>query len=948
MFRLLVLLLLPFGIYSQNTIGFPEVQNFSKRDYKGGLQNWGFSQDEKGIIYVANNEGLLTYDGKFWNIHPLPNRTIVRSVTVHGPRIYVGGQDEMGYFIPGKNGNLEYHSLVEFISGKDKSFGDVWDIEVLNKNVFFRTAGKIFQLTGESITSYGAPQEWSFLGVFNGGLYAHDFSSGLLKLEGGIWKNAIAKGTLPANDPVTGILPAKNGALVTTLKNGIFQLVNEELTSLSSSTNSIFGNDRIYSSTIIDSQWIALATNNNGIYIIDQPGNIVQGFSKTEHLQNNNVLSIFRDRQGNLWLGLDNGIDFIAYNSPIKHITPLMSDGSGYTATVFQNRLYTGTSNGLFSVLLQDVKDLSFSKGKFETVARGQTWSLSEINSRLLMGQHDGAFEISGNNSRQISSQAGFWNFLPVSSIFPSPQVVAGHYKGIRFFNYNGSGFTPGMEIPGFDESSRFVAIDKSGMIWVSHPYHGVYKISRSGNSFDIKTYTHKDGLPSILNNHAYKIRNEVLIATEKGVYQYDAAKDLFIESEFYKKVLGDQSIRYLHEDRQGNIWFIHDKQLGVIDVSEPEPKVIHLPELNGKMLSGFEFIYSLDERNIFLGGEKGFYHINFEKYKTSLPVLNVHVRKVHIIDSKDSVLYGGYGESGLEEAEIDHKYRTIIFEYASPLYGYQSNLEYSFRLKGFDDRWSEWTNKTEKEFTNLRSGNYIFEVKVRNNLGNESEISSYTFEIMPRWFETWWAMLLFVLIVVFIVFYIYRWQKEKFFLQKLRFEEEQRKLKYIHELEQNRARSELVALQNEKLEAEINFKNSEVASNAMHLVKKGELLNKIKTELTQMMKRLDNEQAASELKRMIKSLSEDENLDKEWEGFSRHFDKVHSDFLVNLKKVHPTLTGNEMKLCTYLRMNLTTKEIAQLMNISVRGVEISRYRLRKKMGISSEVNLFDYLMSVK
>jgi ligand-binding sensor domain-containing protein/DNA-binding CsgD family transcriptional regulator/cbb3-type cytochrome oxidase subunit 3 len=838
--------------------------------------------------------------------------------------------------------------LVESIAGKDRNFGDVWNIVILNREVYFRTASKIFQLSGETITVYDAPQEWSYLGVCGGFLYAHDFSSGLLKFESGAWKPASMKGSLPPNDPVTGVIPSGPGILIMTLKNGIFTLFNNNLSKLPAPNNAIFSNDRIYAATAIDSQWIALATNNNGIYIIDHKGNIVQGFSKTEHLQNNNVLSIFRDRQGNLWLGLDNGIDFIAYNSPVKHITPLMSDGSGYTATVFQNRLYAGTSNGLFSVVLQDLKDLSFSKGSFQTVARGQTWSLSEVNNRLLLGQHEGAFEVQGNSVSQISTQAGFWNFVPLNSIYPSPELVAGHYKGIRFFNYNASGFSPGQELPGFEESSRFVAIDKSGFIWVSHPYHGVYRISKSGNNYQTKTYTHKNGLPSILNNHAYKIRNEVLIATEKGVYRYDPSKDQFVEAEFYKKLLGDQSIRYLHEDKQGNIWFIHEKQLGVVDFSKEEPKVIYLPELNGKMLSGFEFIYSLDERNIFLGGEKGFYHINYEKYKTKLPFLNVQVRKVHIIDSKDSILYGGYGGSMTEEPEIGHKFRTIIFEYASPLYGYQSNLEYSYRLKGFDDRWSEWTNKTEKEFTNLPSGNYTFEVRVRNNLGNESEVSSYSFEVLPRWFETWWAILLFVLIFLLTVYFIYRWQKEKFFLQKLRFEEEQRKLKYIHELEQNRARSELVALQNEKLEAEINFKNSEVATSAMHLVKKGELLNKIKTELTQMMKRLDNEQAVAELRRMIKSLSEDENLDKEWEGFSKHFDKVHSDFLVNLKKVHPTLTGNELKLCTYLRMNLTTKEIAQLMNISVRGVEISRYRLRKKMGLSSEVNLFDYLMGIR
>ena len=133
-----------------------------------------------------------------------------------------------------------------------------------------------------------------------------------------------------------------------------------------------------------------------------------------------------------------------------------------------------------------------------------------------------------------------------------------------------------------------------------------------------------------------------------------------------------------------------------------------------------------------------------------------------------------------------------------------------------------------------------------------------------------------------------------------------------------------------------------------MHLVKKGELLTKIKSELLQVMKGIENPKATADVKKMLKSLSEDDNMDKEWEHFSKHFDKVQSDFLVAVKEKHPGITGNELKLCAYLRMNLSTKEIAQLMNISVRGVEISRYRLRKKLLLASETSLFDYLISIQ
>ena len=136
------------------------------------------------------------------------------------------------------------------------------------------------------------------------------------------------------------------------------------------------------------------------------------------------------------------------------------------------------------------------------------------------------------------------------------------------------------------------------------------------------------------------------------------------------------------------------------------------------------------------------------------------------------------------------------------------------------------------------------------------------------------------------------------------------------------------------------------MASATMHLVKKGELLTKMKDELHRLTKNTESEESLESFKKMIKTLGEDDKMDKDWEHFTIHFDKVHNDFFVALKEKHPNLTANEMKLCAYLRMNLSTKEMAQLMNISVRGVEISRYRLRKKLQITTNTNLFGYLLS--
>jgi DNA-binding CsgD family transcriptional regulator len=959
MIKFILFFILPIISFSQNTIGIPEVINYNKFVYNGGLQNWDIKQDKNGILYFANNEGLLSFNGSFWSLFPLPNGTIVRSVAI-GPdnNIYVGGQDEMGYFKPDKAGKLIYHSLLDLIQQKDKSFGDVWDLVVINNDLFFRTPGKIFKLSNNSIVSFKAAAEWLFMGVYHEQLIAQDANEGLVLFNNSSWKIIYPKNTLPFTDVVTSILPSENETyILATLKSGLYKLANNGLTAFTGITNESLKSNRIYCAARISKDRIVVATTNNGVNIMDNEGNFIQSFSKTEGLQNKNVLSVYTDKQSNLWLGLDNGIDFIAYNSAIKQINPFLQDGSGYTARIFHNKLYIGTSNSLFHVGLQDEKDLSFCKGVFTAVANttGQSWSLTEINDQLILGHHEGAFRVKDEMAQPFSQKTGFWNFLPLTNSNPVTQVIGGNYKGISLFNFAKDQFQDLGPIENFSETSRYIAIENAERIWVSHPYHGVHKIIKTENGYRNTLYTEADGLPSTLNNQVFKIKNEVLVATIKGIYIYNEQLNRFTASAFYKKYFGEKSLRYLKEDADGNIWFISDKILGVFDFSGKTPVITYLPELTNKLLSGFEFIYPVNQNNIFIGGATGIFHINYEKYKTNLPELFIKISSVKIFNKSDSLLFGGYFgnvnevqiQTNKDIPKINDAWKQIRFEFAAPVFGFTNNLEYSYRLKGFDKDWSEWTKRTEKEYTNLSAGTYTFEVKARSNLGNESAIAGFTFKILPPWYQTIWAILFYILLGVLCLYLLYKWQKKKFISQQLKYEEEQKKLMYILDLERSKKESEIVALQNEKLEADISFQNSELATSAMHLVKKGELISKIKSELSQVMKEVQNPQAIQEIKKLTRALTEDDNMDKEWEHFALHFDKVHSNFLVALKEMHPNITPNELKLSAYLRMNLTTKEIAQLMNISPRGVEISRYRLRKKLQIHTETSLFDYLIKI-
>ncbi len=951
-------LLLTYSVFAQNYIGLRQIRNFEKQEYNGGSQNWNIRQDQNGILYFANNEGLLTFDGVYWGLFPLPNKTIVRSLEIaRDKRIYVGGQDEIGYFTPGKSGKLSFESLKDLIPKADQQFADIWDIAAFGDDIFFRSTQKIFQYSKGKIIVHRPHSSWLFLGILNGRLVAQDERTGVLVFRDDSWSAYINPSAMPPNSYFRMVADYGRDTALAITNDGIVLVSGQKVTPFVISGPNIDPGILISSLLRVDDKHYVLGTYSKGFYLINKAGVVVETFTRKDGLQNSNVRSVFKDRNNNIWLGLDSGIDFIAFDNAIKHINPsIMNGGAGYHVIAYQDALYFAMSNGIFRLPLPAIKDLSYAPDRFQLLSEGQTWGLSVVNNMLFAGRHDGFFKVNRESVVPINKNTGFWTFSLVSKD-PSSLIVAGNYQGLGLFAQDGHELTGVGTVANFNESARFVVIDNDNIIWVSHPYRGVYKINLADDgAATVRLYTNDKGLPSALNNHVYRVRNKVVIATEKGIFEYDKSSDRFKSSALFHDIFGEQGVRYLKDDALGNIWFVQEKNIGVIDFSELKPRLIYLPELQGKILSGFENVYPIDEHNVFVGGEKGFYHINYDKYKQSNRPLNVYIRKIMASGKNDELVFGGYApnfaagpnQENDNIPSLRHDNSSLHIEYASPLFEETANLEYSYQLEGFDNDWSAWSKKTEKDYTSLPPGSYRFKVKVRNNLMGESPAAAYSFLVIPPWYQATWARIIYALLGITMMVVLYQKHRKKLREEREKHIREQKQLAYLHQLEMEKSEKELMRLKNEKLESEIEYKNSELATTAMHLVQKGELLIKVKDELHHIKKSGADKSDSPEVKKLLKILNEEEKLNEEWEQFSVHFDKVHSDLLVTLKEKYPTLKAHELKLCAYLRMNLSSKEIAQLMSISVRGVEISRYRLRKKLQIPTETNLFQFLFDLQ
>lgn len=945
-------------VFSQGVnLGIPPMRSFSKKNYKGGTQNWDAAQDSHGAMYWANNDGLLRFDGTNWACLPIANHTIVRSVAIdHNDRIFVGAQSEIGYFSPSANGRLTYHSLVELLPPDQRSFEDVWDIVIQGKDIFFRTNHIVFQYTGDTVKIH--PQEGELLAMFSStmGLLIQSGSNLLIFRNGEFFPFS----SLPRlQSQITGAIPWKGDTLLlSTLKNGLFFLKADEIGRWTTPYDQLLIDHRIYSSSGSTNGQIALGTSLNGLIVMDSQRRVTRHLNKKSGLQNNNILHTFCDRAGNIWLGLDNGIDCVILDSPFSTIFP---DGemqaTGYCGAVYGDKLYLGVSNGAYVSPWQTYYDPE--KGPlFEKVSGsdGQVWSLNVVADQLMMGHHEGPFGLNNRTFQKLSDEQGAWTFVPLSDDY----MLGGTYTGLALYKREGQQWLYDRKIKGLSESCRIMVKDEDGSVWVSHPYRGVYHIEWSpaaAYEFRIRSYDDTNGLPTNLNNYVFQVAGKALFTTEKGIFHYDRQTDRFMPAEDFNKLLGTQArVRYLREDAKGNVWYVTDQEVGLLMIDdfglkkEVRKKVI--PELTGKMVGGFEFIFPVDDNNVIIGTEQGFIHYNLNAHSTADTSLQVLLGNIRAIGPRDSLLYGGaYIGPAIQLSDqgpvLQASMNNLSFSYSATEYKNPNLLEYRVQLEGMEKAWSEWSAESRRNYTNLGPGQYTFHVQARLKDGKESKVTSYTFRIRPPWYKSLAALILYGMAVIGLLAGFQIRQRYKFESEKAQMTETHQQKEAAHILEVEQSKAALSEIQNEKLEAEITYKNQELALTTMHLVQKAEILLTVQENLNQILEKSPNPTVKKEIQQLLNLLNFDVKLDEDWEHFAFHFDQVHVNFLKNLREQFPQLSANDYKLCAYLRMNLSTKEIAPLMNISVRGVEGSRYRLRRKLNLPNDANLTEFILGL-
>ncbi len=966
--KYIFILILAFSINVSSeiiNIGVPYIHNYPKNEYKAGTQNWSIAQDKNGYLYFGNNDGLLVFDGVSWQLHRIPNSSIVRSLYIaKDEQIYVGAYNDLGKMVTDVSGKMKFRSLKKYIPDNFHNFDDIWNITSFQNQIVFQSYNCAFLFKNDSTVSIlKAPVRFQNSFLVNGRLYFNDIEKGLIEYASNTL-NTLDNCEKIRGEEIWSILPFNNGndLMICTLNKGIYIYNGNELKEWDVSVNSLFKKNQIFSASIIQDKYYAIGTIQDGVIIIDEFGNIIQHINRQKGLQNNTILKTFTDRSGNLWLGLDNGIDYVNINSPITFIEQSDGIGAGYTAIIYQGKIYLGTNQGLF------VKDWDNNNQSsiFRLIpgTKGQVWYLGVHDDILLCGHNNGTYIISGEKAKQISKIPGAWKFHTPKR-FPG-YLIGGTYSGLTFYKKEKGNWVYSGKIDGFNESFRVFEEDENGDIWMSHGFKGIYKVTLGKTLDRIQTfrfYTSKDGLPTDYNLNVFKIKGKVVVTSNVGIFEYNAQKDQFEYSTYFNQLLSPlKDISFLKEDKSGNIWYVAwnqgKKSTGVFRIQEDlSYKQVSAPFalLTGKFISGFESIYTYSDDNIFFGTEEGFAHYSPIIKFNQNPEFSTFINRATAL-YLDSIFY--YGNSIKEKTKVHPaKYNfpfrdnTFRFSFTSPSYENQDNIEYSFKLTESGHKWSTWSNTTFTEYANLPSGEYVFTVKARNQMGIESQPDSLSFEIMSPWYKTHFAYFIYFLVFVFTVF-MGIWMvlkrievtKRKERLKHLR-SYRQKEQEYIRQALHNEKK--IISLKNEKLKIEMIHRDKELANQTMNLIRKNKFLVKITEELGKLKTTSTDESVKEKVTVLIAKIDKDIDNKKQWEIFETALDDVHEDFLNRLKTQFPNLTPNEIRLCAYLRMNISTKEIAPLMNISVRGVEICRYRVRKKLNIDRDQNLTSMIINL-
>lgn len=843
-----------------------------------------------GLMYFASDRGLLEYDGHEWRLF-YGSKGITRSVFVHSDSlIYTGSDLDFGKWEKDELGYFTYTSLYPFQEELSALNEEFWTTLATQNEIYFTSSSNIYVLKNGNLTKIVAPSSIQKSYNVNGSLFFSTTSKQLYILKNLEPKLVVDFSRLPINQLVA-VEQYGDALLLVSTQSGVYIWDDASLSALNTNLNQKLESAKVFSFSTLRDQYYAFGSISNGVFVTNKQGEIIHHINKPKGLLNNTILSIHFDANSKLWLGLDYGVSMVHLDSRYSYVYDYKGVfGTAYAAAIEADDFYLGTNQGLYHSSWGKLDNKNpISDFDLIPYSNGQVWDVGLVDGQLLVAHDKGLFELQDKELRPISERTGYWTFLEHKGI-----LFAGTYNGISLFKKERGQWTYIKNIEGILGSCNQLFLDDQERLWVLIPNYAVVKIELDE---DLNTAKRQNYLISepITEDFQFTYDEGILaIANNEFAYSYTEEVDGF------KKRAKAQTISPVAELYRGNAK-ITDLKNGF--------KVI--PIYNGFALEN-----------------------TVQKALETRQTNSLLIRKVEAFQSDST-------RQIIQKEQLDFEWNNLRFHV---LVANQDAI-YQYRLSSTKS-WTNFHASQYLELIDLNAGNYVIEFRA-NVDGVWSEAVTFSFQIAQPWYLSYWAFLMYLSVLLMIWFASYYWREHSMNQQKmLLLEQQERNLRLQeekHQKEMRRLEREKLQMEYEELKDKLKAKTLELAAKAKDNDEKNALIQELKDKIEQIQNNPETAKSrAKELQRILEHHEESPT-----NNFETQLDELHQEFYKKLKDIHSDLTLNDIRLCAHIRSGFNAKEIADILHIKPSSVYISRSRLRKKLNLGADDDLYTYLSSL-
>ncbi len=783
---LLLLATVHFTVFASEN-GLPLLKNYKPNEYNAGTQNWAIVQDQRGILYVGNNVGVLEFDGVHWQTIQTSNQSVVRSLAVGADgRIFVGAKGDLGYIDPAMSNDSKFVSWADRIPEPYRDFSDIRQTFVVAEGVMFVSRRDVFLINERQVRTWRSDSHFGKAFQIKDRVLILDEQRGLLQFVDGELQPVTGGNALIDKNVFVIEAWGEQQLLIGCRNTGFFLLDSGKLTPFATDIDATLKQALLYNSKKLRNGLLAIATVRDGVFLLNAQGKLVNHLNINSGLLNDNVRALYEDPQQGLWLALDHGLARIEASSAISLYNHVMGlTGNVHALHRHQQLLYAGTSQGLFRLDSPSGKQSGFLQ--LEQL-KFQTWDLASFEDELLIANNKGVYVLVNQQAQLLLSTT-----VPSKVLLRSKQqpqrVWLGLQNGLTSMLKTADGWQAQANIEGVTGNINSLIETADGELWVGTLAHGVYRLQLPSATTELQRpapiITHfgaTHGLPSDNRNSVSLLDQQLLISSVRGLYRFDRVSQRFYPDDVYQPLFTEQPwVRSPSRDSQGRLWMLTwnnqtgERQAGAaVPLTVADNTVVdnnaEQANSSASAIGALQWttapLYPLAdtpldeilieaEDVIWFGGAEGIFRFAAAKNQ---PGLNTNqpfpplIRRVQHLGEPLAQVAG-------QPLQLAASQNSLRLEYTVPRFGHLDTMLFRVKLSGFENDWSRWSNETYRDYTNLPAGRYQFEVQYKNAIGEISSARPYQLQIISPWYLRWWAVVSYLLLTALGVLSVMRWR---------------------------------------------------------------------------------------------------------------------------------------------------------------------------------------------